>query len=76
MASINVLDPDGGLDPREVPEGTTAAEIFPERSIVVARVNGTLRDLSYVPVEGDVLEAVPVGSEDGRSVLQIGRAHV
>ena len=76
MPSISVRDLDGLLDERTVPEGTTAAEIFPERSTVVARVGDVLRDLSYVVADGDVLEAVPVDSEDGRSVLRHSTAHV
>lgn len=76
MPTISVRDLDGHLDERTVPEGTTAAEIFPERSTVVARVGDALRDLSYVVVDGDVLEPVPVDSEDGRSVLRHSTAHV
>jgi threonyl-tRNA synthetase len=76
VPSISVRDLDGHLDERTVPEGTTAAEIFPERSVVVARVGDALRDLSYVVVDGDVLEPVPVDSEDGRSVLRHSTAHV
>jgi len=43
---------------------------------VVARVGDVLRDLSYVVADGDVLEAVPVDSEEGRSVLRHSTAHV
>ncbi|MCY7364048.1 MAG: threonine--tRNA ligase [Frankiaceae bacterium] len=42
----------------------------------VARVGGELRDLAHVVAEGDVVEAVPYGSEDGRAVLRHSAAHV
>jgi threonyl-tRNA synthetase len=67
---------DGSHDERTVPEGTTAAELFPDRSVVVARVGDELKDLSYVVADGDVVEAVLVDSEDGRSVLRHSTAHV
>ena len=76
MPSISVRDLDGNLDERTVPEGATAAELFPDRSIVVARVGDQLRDLSYAVVDGDVLEPVAVDSEDGRAVLRHSTAHV
>jgi threonyl-tRNA synthetase len=76
VPSISVRDLDGNLDERTVPEGTTAAELFPDRSIVVARVGDQLRDLSYAVADGDVLEPVAVDSEDGRSVLRHSTAHV
>jgi threonyl-tRNA synthetase len=76
VPAITVLHPDGSREERTVPEGTTAAEVFPERSVVVARLRGDLVDLSRVVVDGDELEAVPVDSEDGRSVLRHSTAHV
>ncbi len=76
MPSISVRQPDGSLDERTVPEGTTAAEVFPDRSVVVARLDGALKDLAYVVREGDVLEPVTIDSEDGRSVLRHSTAHV
>jgi threonyl-tRNA synthetase len=76
VPSISVRDLDGNLDERTVPEGTTAAELFPDRSIVVARVGDQLRDLSYAVADGDVLEPVAVDSEDGRAVLRHSTAHV
>src|SRR5665647_1287692 len=42
---------------RSVAGGTTAADLFAEdKSTVVARVNGELRDLAHVVAEGDVVE--------------------
>lgn len=62
---------------RTVPEQTTAGELFEgERSVVVARVNGALRDLFHVLADGDVVEPVTVDSEDGLAVLRHSTAHV
>ena len=42
---------------RSVAERTTAADLFGEdRAIVVARVNGELRDLAHVLNDGDAVE--------------------
>ncbi len=76
MPQITVRDLDGKLDERIVPDGTTAAEVFPDRSVVVVRVGDDLKDLSHVVADGDVLEPVPVDSDDGRSVLRHSTAHV
>ncbi|CAB5024258.1 unannotated protein [freshwater metagenome] len=76
MPQITVRDQDGNLEERSVPDGSTAAELFPDRSVVVARVSGELKDLSYVVAQGDTLEPVAVDSEDGRSVLRHSTAHV
>ena len=62
---------------RSVAEQTTAGELFEgQRDIVVARVNGTLRDLFHVLADGDVVEPVTVDSEDGLAVLRHSTAHV
>ncbi len=42
----------------------------------VARVNGELRDLAHVVVDGDEVEQVPYGSADGLLVLRHSAAHV
>jgi threonyl-tRNA synthetase len=76
VPQITVRQPDGSLEERTVADGTTAAEIFPDRSVVVARVGGTLRDLSHVVSDGDEVEAVAADSDDGRSVLRHSTAHV
>jgi threonyl-tRNA synthetase len=59
--------------------GRTAGELLREAGVTdtaVARVNGELRDLAHVVAEGDALQAVPYGSEDGRAVLRHSAAHV
>lgn len=76
MPQISVRQPDGTLEERTVADGTTAAEVLPDRSVVVARVKGELKDLAYVVAEGDELEPVTVDSEDGRAVLRHSTAHV
>jgi len=76
VPQITVHALDGSHDVRTVPDGTTAAEVFPDRSVVVARVGDELKDLSYVVADGDVLEPVPVDTDDGRSVLRHSTAHV
>ncbi|HET6694757.1 MAG TPA: threonine--tRNA ligase [Pedococcus sp.] len=62
---------------RSVPEQTTAADLFSEdRAVVVARVNGELRDLAHVLADGDTVEPVRVDEEDGLNVLRHSAAHV
>jgi threonyl-tRNA synthetase len=59
--------------------GTTAAEVLAAAGVkdtAVARVDGVLRDLAHVVVEGQTVEQVPYGSEDGRAVLRHSAAHV
>jgi threonyl-tRNA synthetase len=63
--------------PRAVTTGTTAADLFSDdRSVVVARVNDELRDLTHVLTDGDVVEPVTVDSPDGLAVLRHSAAHV
>ncbi|WP_432484077.1 threonine--tRNA ligase [Kineococcus esterisolvens] len=60
-----------------VAAGTTAGELFAdERDVVVARVNGELRDLSHPLADGDEVEGVLLSSEDGLAVLRHSAAHV
>jgi threonyl-tRNA synthetase len=62
---------------RELATGTTAAEVFGhERSVIVALVNGELRDLSHVLSEGDQVEPVTADDPDGLAVLRHSTAHV
>jgi len=52
-------------------------QIFAERKdVVVCRINGELRDLWTDLSEGDVVESVTIGSEDGLKVLRHSTAHV
>ncbi|HEY8620528.1 MAG TPA: TGS domain-containing protein, partial [Dermatophilaceae bacterium] len=62
---------------RSVAGGTTAADLFAEdKSTVVARVNGELRDLAHILAEGDVVEPVGLDSDEGLAVLRHSAAHV
>jgi threonyl-tRNA synthetase len=65
--------------PRVVAAGLTTAKIFAQAGIesVVVRVNEeSLRDLAWVPEDGDVLESVPIDSPEGLAVLRHSSAHV
>ncbi|HYO19943.1 MAG TPA: threonine--tRNA ligase [Dermatophilaceae bacterium] len=62
---------------RLVTAGTTAADLFAQdRTTLVARVNGQLRDLAHELVEGDLVEPVGADSDDGLAVLRHSAAHV
>ncbi|HEX5532771.1 MAG TPA: threonine--tRNA ligase [Actinomycetales bacterium] len=64
-------------DERSVEQGTTAGALFDgQRDVVVARVNGELRDLAYVLAEGDKVEPVSIEEPDGLAVLRHSTAHV
>ncbi len=60
-----------------VATGTQAWELFCEApSVIVARVDGELRDLSYELAPDDVVEEVRIDAPDGREVLRHSTAHV
>jgi threonyl-tRNA synthetase len=64
-------------EPRAVPEGTTAADLLGgDRSVLVARVNGELKDLAYEVHEGDRVEPVGADDPEGLAVLRHSTAHV
>ena len=74
MASINITV-DGVV--RSVESDQRPTHIFAEdKSIVVARVNGELRDLWSELKDGDVVDSVAISSPDGLSVLRHSTAHV
>ena len=60
----------------ELGENTTAGDLFTDRTIVVARINGDLRDLATALNDGDVVEGISVESDEGRAVLRHSTAHV
>jgi threonyl-tRNA synthetase len=65
--------------PHVVETGTTAGRVFYDLGIeaVVARANGeALKDLAWVPDDGDILESVPMDTDEGRAVLRHSTAHV
>ena len=45
-------------------------------TIIAARINGQLRDLATPLAEGDAVEPVEIGSQDGRAILRHSTAHV
>jgi threonyl-tRNA synthetase len=69
-----------------VAAGTTAGEALgilgksvkggPGSALVVARVNGDLRDLAAPLADGDIVEPIYSDSEEGLSVLRHSAAHV
>ncbi|GAA1348211.1 threonine--tRNA ligase [Falsarthrobacter nasiphocae] len=60
-----------------VTTGQTAADVFADRKdVVVARINGDLKDLSTVLAEGDDVQAVTIDSPEGLDVLRHSAAHV
>ena len=74
--AITVVD-DAGSRPDSVASGTTAHEALgSDRSVVVARINGELRDLATVLADGDVVEGVQVDTPEGLAVLRHSTAHV
>jgi threonyl-tRNA synthetase len=74
---VRVLDRQRQGTDREVATETTASDLYAADSdVVVARVNGKLRDLTWELREGDVVEPVLADSEDGRTVIRHSAAHV
>lgn len=62
---------------QQVEAGATAADLFAENpQIVVARINGTLVDLSTELADGDTVEPVSVHEQEGLEVLRHSVAHV
>jgi threonyl-tRNA synthetase len=74
---IDVLDRQAQRMEREVTTGTTAGDLYAdEPGVVVARVNGQLRDLAWELGEGDAVEPVAADSDEGRAVIRHSTAHV
>ncbi|MFI7588843.1 threonine--tRNA ligase [Spongisporangium articulatum] len=62
---------------RQVDTGTTGADLFADdRSVLVARVNGALKDLDQPLADGDVVEGVTAADPEGLAVLRHSAAHV
>src|SRR5690606_18658042 len=63
---------------RAVAAGTTAGQALEAdgRKVVAAKVNGELRDLYRELADGDAVEPVEIGSEDGRAILRHSTAHI
>ncbi|HEU5333485.1 MAG TPA: threonine--tRNA ligase [Actinocrinis sp.] len=87
MSEIRVtIDRQGERAERTVTAGTTVGELFAElyagdRSNIAGRVSntaghGVLVDLARELADGDEVEPVAIGSEDGRAILRHSTAHV
>ncbi len=62
---------------QQVAAGTRAAQLFSEQpTVVVARVNDELVDLSYVLQTADRVDPVFIADQDGLDVLRHSAAHV
>jgi threonyl-tRNA synthetase len=59
-----------------VEAGTTAGDLIDGRAAIAARVSGELRDLAWQLSDGDVVDPVEIGSEDGLAILRHSTAHV
>src|SRR3984957_11951805 len=77
MTSIPILVRDSaGNTEREVEAGATAADLFPAKEVVAARIGDRLRDLATPLQAGDEVEAVTIDSPDGLYILRHSTAHV
>lgn len=62
---------------QQVATGTTAADLYQgQREVVVARIDGTLRDLATPLAEGQSIERVLISDPEGLEVLRHSTAHV
>jgi threonyl-tRNA synthetase len=59
----------------QIPNGAAAGPPTP-RTVIAVRVNGELRDLATPLADGDRVEPVELGSEEGRAILRHSAAHV
>ena len=73
--AIKVLRKDQD-SPVELTDGSTAADLFSDRAVIVARVNGELVDLATVLRDGDEVEPVTAADPEGLAVLRHSAAHV
>ncbi|WP_061711253.1 threonine--tRNA ligase [Kocuria palustris] len=62
---------------QQVATGTTAADLYQgQREVVVARIDGTLRDLATPLADGQSVEHVLISDPEGLEVLRHSTAHV
>ncbi len=75
MSSLITVTVDGL--PREIEADQRPTQLFADRSsVVVARINGELRDLWSELHDGDLIEAIEMASPEGLAVLRHSTAHV
>ena len=75
MASVKVVTAANEIE-QSISDQARAADLFDDRAVVVARINGELRDLATPLADGDVVEPVTIDSDEGRAVLRHSTAHV
>jgi threonyl-tRNA synthetase len=74
--SITVVRPES-REPRVVETGTTGLDLWgDDRTVVAARVNGTVVDLARVLNDGDEVEPVLATSDEGLAIIRHSCAHV
>jgi threonyl-tRNA synthetase len=62
---------------RQIAADQRPTHLFAEQSaVVVARINGEIRDLWTELFDGDVIEGIEIGSPEGLTVLRHSTAHV
>lgn len=62
---------------RQITAGTTAAQLYTDnRDVVVAHINGTLKDLSTTLNDADTVTQVLISDPEGLEVLRHSTAHV
>ncbi len=67
----------GSSQQQVIETATTGLDLFREdRTVIAVRVNGTVRDLSVVLSDGDVVEPVAISSPEGLTILRHSAAHV
>jgi len=77
MTSIPIVVRDSaGNSEREVEAEATAADLFPAKEVIAARIGGKTRDLATLLQAGDEVEPVTIDSPDGLYILRHSTAHV
>jgi threonyl-tRNA synthetase len=74
--SVVVINRAGAKSEHSVAAGTTAAELFADKAVIAAKVNGVERDLSHVVSDGDEIAPIAIDSPAGRAILRHSTAHV
>jgi len=75
MSSLITISLDG--EKLQIPADQRPTHLYADRStVVVARINGDIRDLWTALHEGDVVEAIEISSPEGLAVLRHSTAHV
>ncbi len=76
MPIVSVVSAGDHIVTRDVALGATAADIFDDKAVVAAKINGELRDLAAPLAAGDTVEPIAIDSDEGRMVLRHSTAHV